>query len=549
MSRLRVRIELNRRLSGVPLDKMASVVEETRKFFYLLSEDVHIEADRGEWLASDFDAESLNFTAEYAGPVSDDQVHAFGAAFSGSTSLRRDTIAQFTRIADFLGEDELVGFGLYQSDQETEPTEWRCLSKRDAMRFGDEIKLLAQAAGEQLPETQLPAVLPQVMNGSVAGRRLFKDRRESDRRDREALATDPSKLIRDMESNLATRIGLLEGEVAEQTRKIQQFCGNPDVAEERFQKLLSAMETFWAQAPRQFLQLPAPAAAPAPVPEPAPPPVLTPASAPAESKILEQASALALISTPRPTEVKIPEPVPAPAPVQLLLSAPAPAEVRITDPAPEPAPAAISAAEAKAETQAPAAEPTPAPIRPAISTPQKSRPWSMLGIAAAATAAILLGIAFPELQRQWVRYVHVETLPTAKLKPPPAPALPSISTASISKTQKAEARPAREAIVKTVAARTSEPFVGPHIPLDIPAHLKTKIQSDVQVDVLVAIDQAGNVTGAHVASTKGDRAHLLVTEALRAAKQARFRPAREGEKTVDSKMVLTFEFKPELNAF
>jgi outer membrane biosynthesis protein TonB len=540
MSRLRVRIELNRRLSGVPLDKMASVVEETRKFFYLLSEDVHIEADRGEWLASDFDAESLNFTAEYAGPVSDDQVHAFGAAFSGSTSLRRDTIAQFTRIADFLGEDELVGFGLYQSDQETEPTEWRCLSKRDAMRFGDEIKLLAQAAGEQLSETQLPAVLPQVMNGSVAGRRLFKDRRESDRRDREALAADPSKLIRDMESNLSTRIGLLEGEVAEQTRKIQQFCGNPDVAEERFQKLLSAMETFWAQAPRQFLQLPAPAAAPAPVPEPAP----QMAPAPAESKILEQASALALISTPRPTEGKIPEPVPTPAPVQLLLSAPA--EVRITEPGP--APAAINAA-APAEAKAPDAEPTPAPTRPAISTPQKSRPWSMLGIAAAATAAILLGIAFPGLQRQWVRYVHVETLPTAKLKAPPAPALPSISTASISRPQKAEARPAGEAVVKTVAARTSEPFVGPHIPLDIPAHLKTKIQSDVQVDVLVAIDQAGNVTGAHVASTKGDRAHLLVTEALRAAKQARFRPAREGEKTVESKMVLTFEFKPELNAF
>jgi len=546
MARLRVRLELNRRSAGVPLDKLASVVEETRKFFHLLAEDVHIESERGEWMASDFDTESLNFTAEYSGPVTADQARAFGAAFAGATSLRRATIAQFTRIADFLGEDELVGFGLYQSDQETEPTEWRCLSKRDAMRFGDEIKLLAQAAGEQLPDTQLPAVLPQVMNGSVAGRRLFKDRRESDRRDREALAADPSKLIRDMESNLATRIGLLEGEVAEQTRKIQQFCGHPDVAEERFQKLLSAMETFWAQAPRQFLQLPAPAAAPAPVPEPAP----QMASAQAESKILEQASALALISTPRPTEIKIPEPVPTPAPVQLLLSAPAPAEVRIAEPAPEPA--AISAAapaEAKAETKAPDSEPTPAPIRPAISTPKKSRPWSLLGIAAAATAAILLGIAFPELQRQWVRYVHVETLPTAKLKPPPAPSLPSISTASISKAQKAEARPAREAVVKTVAARTSEPFVGPHIPLDIPAHLKSKIQADVQVDVLVAIDQAGNVTGAHVASTKGDRAHLLVTEALRAAKQARFRPAREGEKTVDSKMVLTFEFKPELNAF
>jgi hypothetical protein len=143
MARLRIRLELNRRTAGVPLDKLSSVVEETRKFFHLLAEDVHIEAERGEWMASDFDTESLNFTAEYSGPVTAEQVHAFGAAFAGATSLRRGTIAQFTRIADFLGEDELVGFGLYQTDAETEPSEWRCLSKRDAQRFGQEIQLLA----------------------------------------------------------------------------------------------------------------------------------------------------------------------------------------------------------------------------------------------------------------------------------------------------------------------------------------------------------------------------------------------------------------------
>src|SRR5580658_2121828 len=169
MARLRVRLELNRRTAGVPLDKLASVVEETRKFFHLLAEDVHIEAERGEWMASDFDTESLNFTAEYSGAVTTEQVHAFGAAFAGATSLRRATIAQFTRIADFLGEDELVGFGLFQSDGETEPSEWRCLSKRDAQRFGQEIHMLAQAAGESKSETSLPPV----MSGTVAGRRLF----------------------------------------------------------------------------------------------------------------------------------------------------------------------------------------------------------------------------------------------------------------------------------------------------------------------------------------------------------------------------------------
>jgi outer membrane biosynthesis protein TonB len=432
MARLRVRIELNRRIAGVPLDKMASVVEETRKFFYLLSEDVHIEADRGEWLASDFDAESLNFTAEYGGPVSVEQVQAFGAAFAGATSLRRATIAQFTRIAEFLGEDELVGFGLYQSDRETEPTEWRCLSKRDAMRFGEEIKLLAEAAGEQLQETQLPAV----MNGSIAGRRLFKDRRE-----REALAADPSRVVREMESNLSRRIGLLEGEVAEQTRRVQQISGSPDAAEERFQKLLSAMETFWAQAPRQLV---APEMPPAPLPNP-----------------------------------------------------------------------------------------TPAPA------PQEPRGWSVLGVAIAAAIAIATGLAFPEMQHQWVRFASVEILPMLKPKPPAAPILAAIPTAQTT----------TQPVIKAVAARSQEPFAGPLIPLDIPAKVKSKIQSEVRVDVVVAIDQAGNVTGARVASTKGESANLLVTEALRAARQSRFRPAREGDKTVQSQMVLTFLFKPESDEF
>jgi TonB family protein len=103
--------------------------------------------------------------------------------------------------------------------------------------------------------------------------------------------------------------------------------------------------------------------------------------------------------------------------------------------------------------------------------------------------------------------------------------------------------------MKTVAAESTEPFVGPLIPLDVPSSLKPKIQSEVRVDVVVAIDEDGKVTAARVASTKGESAPLLVTEALRAARQSRFRPAKEGEKTVQSQMVLTFQFKPETDAF
>jgi hypothetical protein len=82
MNRLRVRVELNRRKSGVPLEELVSVVEETRKFFQLLAQDVEIPVDRGEWRASNFDPESLNFTAEYSGPASAEQIRAFGLAFA-----------------------------------------------------------------------------------------------------------------------------------------------------------------------------------------------------------------------------------------------------------------------------------------------------------------------------------------------------------------------------------------------------------------------------------------------------------------------------------
>src|SRR5580658_5361071 len=115
MARLRVRVELSRGGAGVPLQKLASVVEEARKFFLMLGEDVAVDQTRGEWLGFDFDHEALHFTAEYVGPVTAEQVTAFYAAFDGTTSLRRATIAQFAHITDAIGEDELIGFGLFEA--------------------------------------------------------------------------------------------------------------------------------------------------------------------------------------------------------------------------------------------------------------------------------------------------------------------------------------------------------------------------------------------------------------------------------------------------
>ena len=258
MARFRVRVELNRGGVGVPLHKLASVVQESQRFFQMLAQDVHIEKDRGEWLAFEFDHESLNFTAEYVGPVSADQVQAFCAAFDGVTSLRRATIAQFTRIADAIGEDELIGFGLYPSGREAEPAEWRCLSRRDALRIADEIQLLLGAVGEVDQETYFPVVV----NTSAAAR-MFKERHE-----RALPAADQSRwpnFVREVESTLSKRIGRLEGEVENHSQQIGDLRENSATVEESVRSLLSTVETFCGQATRQIERYSVPQlAAPAP---------------------------------------------------------------------------------------------------------------------------------------------------------------------------------------------------------------------------------------------------------------------------------------------
>ena len=250
MARLRVRVELNRGGVGVPLHKLASVVHESQRFFEMLAEDVHIPQDRGEWLGFDFDNESLNFTAEFVGAVSPEQAQEFYAAFDGVTSLRRATIAQFTQITEAIGEDELIGFGLFQSDHEMEPGEWRCLSRRDALRIADEIQLLLGVAGEMQQETHLPAIID-----SDSGARLFRDRVHRPIADQSKLP----ELVREVESNLSKRIARLEDDVDGHSHALRDLRETSAATEESFKGLLNAVENFCGQATRQLERLaPAP---------------------------------------------------------------------------------------------------------------------------------------------------------------------------------------------------------------------------------------------------------------------------------------------------
>jgi TonB family protein len=92
-------------------------------------------------------------------------------------------------------------------------------------------------------------------------------------------------------------------------------------------------------------------------------------------------------------------------------------------------------------------------------------------------------------------------------------------------------------------------FEGPQIALEIPADVRAKVPGEARVQVVVAIDDQGNVTNAEVESMTGKGAGLLTKEALQTARRSRFRPAREGERAIESQMVLTYLFKPDSAEF
>ena len=391
MSRLRVRIELNRGGVGVPLNKLASVVQQAQTFFRMLGDDVHIDQSQGEWLGFDFDHESLNFTAEFVGAVSQEQVGAFHAAFDGTTPLRRATIAQFARIADAIEEDEVIGFGLYLQESE-EPAEWRCLSRRDALRIAEEIQVLL-GAGQVGQDSHLPAA----GEVSTSARYMFG------RRDRSVEAAKLTGAVREVEASLSKRISRLEGEVADHSTHIHDLRSKSIEAEQSMGRLLSAVEGFCEQAAIRLESVTAPA--------------LTSAAAAGAgrrpSEALQNVKALSHLEAPATVESK-PEPaakVLAETPVEARALAEKPTAARVADvvadvkvpaaspaiPSATPAPSPVAAMLNTAATAA-AAAPRRAPAPVMTAAPFQERPaviwWRspVVILVGAGAVVILLGI-------------------------------------------------------------------------------------------------------------------------------------------------------------
>jgi hypothetical protein len=199
--------------------------------------------------------------------------------------LRRATIAQFARIADAIEEDEVIGFGLYLTDGD-DPAEWRCLSRRDALRITEEIRVLL-GAGESGQESHLPAVAD-VNSGA---RYLFG------RRERNVETAKLAGAVREVEASLSKRLSRLEGEVADHSGHIQDLRAKSVEAEQSMGRLLSAVEGFCEQAASRLETVTAPALAAAAAPSS----IEAPIEAPVEAKSELETSAPARPPAPAET--------------------------------------------------------------------------------------------------------------------------------------------------------------------------------------------------------------------------------------------------------
>ena len=418
MARLRIRIELNRGGVGVPLHKLASVVEEAQKFFYLLAEDIHVDQTQGDWLGFDFGNESLNFTAEFVGPVTAEQVAAFHAAFDGTTSLRRTTIAQFARITESIEQDELIGFGLYMSDEGNEPTEWRCLSRRDALRITEEIQMLIEASGEGGSESHLP-----VVTNAGAGARLFSDRRE-----RGLEAAKWAAYVREVEANMDRRLTRVENVIEGQSGMIEDLHAKSASTEDSVRKLLTAVEGFCAQTTRQLEAISAPAQAQLSAPEVSetavPEVTLFDAALPEAAQ-----AATAAASAPSLVNAAATPVVPEPAVIPTLAASPV---IEIAK-EPEPVPVAARVTAPPAPKSIPTASAWQAAVKPA---PESKRDWRFaagfllagLGVVILVTWTWQSFFSEPAVQRVAATSSVTPSAQPAQPAELPVPAAPTVTT-------------------------------------------------------------------------------------------------------------------------
>ncbi len=123
MSELRLRIELNKGGEGISFHKLAQISVEADLFLKMIIQDVD-KRITGNWIAKDFVNSSVDFTTEFSGNITQEQVvlckRALEATMTTELDLatlekarvKRATLLQYAKIAKPIAPDESIHFAL-----------------------------------------------------------------------------------------------------------------------------------------------------------------------------------------------------------------------------------------------------------------------------------------------------------------------------------------------------------------------------------------------------------------------------------------------------
>jgi len=145
MSELKIKLELNKGRVGVPLEQLARVARESRRFFEMFARDVDL--GEGEWIAQRFTNGSLGYDNTFRGETTDRALAVANRAFRHLMKPERtpedlgfgiqpETFFQFGKIAASLPPNEVLFIGVY--DGEPEP-EMQALSRERFLEIEQQI--------------------------------------------------------------------------------------------------------------------------------------------------------------------------------------------------------------------------------------------------------------------------------------------------------------------------------------------------------------------------------------------------------------------------
>src|SRR5262245_11802681 len=156
MANLRIRVELNKGRVGVPLGKMANLTRETLKFLRMVCEDIGAAKMADDWIAHNFENNSVDFDCEITSGLEPAVVKKGNAAFrvimanelpEPGLFVRPATRVQYSQIATLIDKDEVIRFGLYGNGA-NKPTSWYELSHGRAEEITEDIQQTATYYGQ-----------------------------------------------------------------------------------------------------------------------------------------------------------------------------------------------------------------------------------------------------------------------------------------------------------------------------------------------------------------------------------------------------------------